>query len=135
MGTSSRRPSIISPEQIEKTKEFIKSRNGTKLADLGARIVLPFLPNGQTKAPIYYSISYGIKILKYSQKELTKDVVLEGFRREIVKRSAKELSNYAWDHIEDYLIKEKIERPLVKFSERAFDQTVTEILINGADAI
>jgi len=122
-------------ETLDTYMETISSKDAVRIVDYGVRYILPFLPNGSAKMPIYYCIKYGIQFLQDSQKHgieqatqnLTKTVVKE----QIVPSAV----DYMWDSIENNVVESGVNKALVNFSEQAFKETMNDIMVNGVDAI
>ncbi len=95
------------------------------------RTVLPLLPNGPAKTPIYLAGAYGAYFAYQWQKR-----GLEHALRETGRRAAKEYLipqavNYSWNHISARMEP----TPLTGFAEAAYKKTMTQILAMGAGVL
>lgn len=145
MGHSKRTFSVVSnssfrtadsrEETLNEYMETISSKDATKIVDYGVRYILPFLPDGSAKMPIYYCVRYGIQFLRDSQEhgveQATQNLAKTVVREHIVPYAI----DYMWDSIEGNVVQSGANKALVSFSEQAFKETMNEIMIRGANAL
>lgn len=107
----------------------------TLMADRAIRIILPLLPNGAAKAPVYYGISRGARFLidvnNQGFEEAVKNIAGRAIRENIIP----EVVKITWNSIEEQIADEKIERPLMEYAEDAYKSTMTRILNEGVNAL
>ena len=146
MGHSKRSPSVVSSssfrtnghsreETLDKYTETISSKDAAKIVDYGVRYIIPFLPNGSAKMPIYYCVRYGIQFLRDSQEHGVEQAT-QNLAKTVIKEHVVHYAvDYMWDSIESNVVQSGANKALVSFSEQAFKETMNDIMINGADAL
>ena len=99
--------------------------------DKAFKILLPLLPNGAAKTPIYVAASEAT-YFAYKWKTEGLDRALRESGRRIGKEYAvPALVNRSWDEI----AKRVPPSPLSGYAERAYKKTMTQILNKGVDAL
>jgi len=114
---------------------ILKSKKGTQVVDYLCETLLPLLPDGSAKLPLYYTVRYGIQFmwdaeqygLEYAAKKLAKKVVKE----QVIPL----ITSMIWDHIEDELVENGASTALVKPAEEALNKTLVAIFEKGVEAL
>ena len=122
-------------ETLEEYIDVINSKDPIRIVDYGIRYILPFMPDGSSKIPIYYCIRYGIQFLVDTQQHnvgyATKTLVKTTLKEHVVPY----VVDTAWDSIESNVVQSGANKALVRFSEEAFKETMNEIMLRGVDAL
>lgn len=122
-------------EVIDDYIETISSKDTKKILDYCIRYIIPFLPNGSAKMPVYYCIRYGAQFLADSQKygaEQAAENLAKTFIREQVMMFA---VGYICDSVEERVLQSGASKSLAMFSEVALKETMSTIWIEGVDAL
>ena len=122
------------PEWKNVVTDLTKSaRKAAPIVDSGVKTVLPMLPNGSTKAPIYWSASEGIRFCY----DVHKNGMEQALKNEGVRLTqtfvAPQISSVLWEKIAERG-PELANSPVGKFAERAFKDTMNDIITRGVEA-
>ena len=134
MGTTSVRRAPRSPEWKRVVTDLGKDvRKAAPLVDSGIKTVLPMLPDGPTKAPIYWGASEGVRFcVDVHDHGLEKAVKNEGVRltQQFV---APQISDAVWNKIAEKS-PGLANSPTGRIAEYAFRDTMNDIITRGAEA-
>jgi len=112
-----------------------KPENSAEIFDAVMRALLPFLPDGSVKTPIYCAASELIRFAYAIEDQgLERAMVSTGVR--ITKEYIiPQIANATWNQVEAHLVKNNLEFPMNKYAEMAFKRTFIEVMERGVDAI
>jgi len=129
------RPNLSREEAVTEHARVLKAKNAVQTVDYACQYILPALPDGAAKVPVYYTVRYGAQFLwdtykhdiSYAAKNFTKTFVVE--------QVIPQVSSAIWGQIEDRVLKSEASKALAKPAEEAFNEVLTRIAIKGVDAL
>jgi len=134
MGTSSARQAPRSNQWRSVVSDLGKDiRKAAPIVDSGLKTILPLLPDGHTKAPLYWAASEGVRFcVDVHDKGLEQALKNEGVRL-TQKFIAPQISGALWNKIaeKDPALANS---PVGKIAEKAFKDTMNDIITKGVEA-
>ena len=136
IATSSKfRPELTREEAAVEHADVMKAKNAAQTVDYVCKTILPLLPDGSAKVPLYYTIRYGAQFLldtqehgaEYAAKKLIKTIA----REEIIST----VTSIIWSHVEDNILASDASKALAKPAEEALNEALATIIEKGADAL
>jgi hypothetical protein len=109
------------------------AKKAAPIVDSTIKIVLPTLPNGSMKVPIYYGGTEGLRFLMDANKY--------GFEEAVKKEGVRLTQQFVAPQISDGLWSKVAEKapgladsPMGAYAERAFKKTMNDIVTRGVEA-
>ena len=129
------RPELTREEAAAEHAEVLKTKNAVQTVDYACRTILPWLPDGSAKLPVYYVARYGAQFLldtqqhgvEYAAKKLVKTVA----REQIIPVATAAI----WSYVDDKILVSGASKALAKPAEEAFNETFVTIIERGVDAL
>lgn len=129
------RPELAREDAAAEHAEILKAKNAVQTVDYACRYILPALPNGTAKVPVYYAARYSGQFLWDTYQH---DIVYAA--NKLVKTVAKEqiipmVSGAIWSYVDDKILVSGASKALAKPAEEAFNETFATIIERGVDAL
>ena len=113
----------------------VDAKNASEIVDYAVQYILPALPDGSTKLPVYYSIKYGGQFIldaynhdiDYALKNLGKSVTEDLIIPAVV--------DGLWSSVGTTTVQYGANTALQKFAEDALKEAMFEVLTRGVDAL
>jgi len=133
------RPELTRKKAAEEHADILKEKNAAQTMDYACRCILPMLPNGSAKIPVYYTVRYSVQFLwdtqqygvDYAAKNLFKGVIETITKEQIIPMVTKEI----WSRVDDEILMSGANKALAKVAEEALSETLATIVEKGIDAL
>lgn len=115
--------------------QILKDRNAVQTVDYFCRYVLPVLPNGAAKVPVYYAVRYGAQFL-YDTQQHGAEYAAKRFVATVIKDQVIPMAtSYIWNAVDDKIVSAGINKSLAKPAEEALGDAIGAIIERGVDAL
>lgn len=129
------KPNLSRDEAQTELAETFQNKEAAKTVDTLCRYTLPILPNGSAKLPAYEAIRYGGKFLwdvrKHGVEKATRNFVTSYLGPKLTY----EATNAVVERASEGILDSGANKALANSAEEALSETISSIVIEGADAL
>lgn len=129
------RPDLSRDEAQAELAELVEKEGAASTVDTLIRYFLPLLPDGSAKLPLYEAARYGGKFLwdveKHGLQKAVENLAISYVRGKV----AHEAINGVVGQVSQSVVDSGANRALANFAEEALSETMSSIMVRGADAL
>lgn len=129
------RPGMTKDQAQREHAQVLSEKDAVKTVDYFCRYVLPIMPNGAAKMPVYYAVRYGAQFL-YDTRHHGAEYAAKQFVTTVVKDQVVSMStSYIWGAVDDRIVSAGVNKALAKPAEEALGDTISAVVEMGIDAL
>jgi hypothetical protein len=129
------RPSMTKAQAQREHAKTLSEKDAVQTVDYFCRYVLPVMPNGAAKVPVYYAVRYGAQFL-YDTHHNGAEYAAKQFVTTVVKDQVISMAtSYIWSAVDDRIISTGTNKALAKPAEEALGDAIGAIVEMGIDAL